>query len=338
MKKAIIHIGGHKTGTTAIQSFCVLNWSLLLDKDVLYPLELITDINTSGLQAHHGLVNFLLDNQPFWKSKDLKPQSISDIGEYLKSLPRDKNIILSSENLTWLNEKAVDDLKIFLEGYEVYMVLYVRRQDNALQALYQTAVIADGESRQFGEFEKSTRPAFEYYKIAKCWQQALGDTNIIIRVYEKEQLAQGDSIVDFFHVLAEILQIKIDIRSWRYSTGNVTNRGMPEHIIALIRYHNSLNTSDKIVPSIKKFASLIYSHSHGSYEIASPSQRNTLLESFAQSNQQLASEFLRRKNKLLFNELVIQQTDAEWDAKYNWNGAFLKLLIEDMLSALDQKA
>ncbi|MBV5301601.1 MAG: hypothetical protein J0649_07465 [Methylococcales bacterium] len=116
MKKVIIHIGGHKTGTSAIQAFCVSNSSKLEQMEIIYPLELLTDINVDGLQAHHGLVNFFISHNSFWDSVDLRPKNVADIGRYLKSLPRDKNILLSSENLTWLDGNAIDNFKELLHG------------------------------------------------------------------------------------------------------------------------------------------------------------------------------------------------------------------------------
>lgn len=122
--KAIIHIGGHKTGTSAIQAFCVLNKEHLMQTDILYPMDLVTFPERTGGQAHHCLVNLLMDAKTFWKSFNLRPKGLADenIIAALKALPRDKNILISSENLVWLDEQAIATLKELLDGFDVYVV------------------------------------------------------------------------------------------------------------------------------------------------------------------------------------------------------------------------
>lgn len=96
-----------------------------------------------------------MDATTFWKSFNLRPKSMADtdIVSYLGSLPRDKNILLSSQNLVWLDKVSINALKQMLDGYEVHAVLYARRQDDALQALYQTVVSSIGEAKPFDHDE-----------------------------------------------------------------------------------------------------------------------------------------------------------------------------------------
>lgn len=312
--KAIIHIGGHKTGTSAIQAFCVLNKEHLLQADIVYPMELVTYPDRTGGQAHHCLVNLFMDTKTFWKSFNLRPKGMTDadIVATLKALPRDKSILLSSENLVWLDESAITTLKELLEGFDVYVVLYARRQDDALQALYQTVVASIGEANTFADYtNEGVKELFDYYKIADRWQSVVGNGKVIVRVYEKKQLYQHDSVLDFFHVLEEILQKKIDLTNWERNTGTV-NRGLPAHITNLIRQQNGLVSKKFVVPAIKILARLLYKNSRGSYEIIMPSERRALLDGFAHSNENLARRFLNRNDGVLFQELSVNQTDTEW--------------------------
>ena len=333
-KKAIIHIGGHKTGTSAIQAFCVLNAMRLAQIGIIYPLELLSNPDMVGAQAHHGLVNLFMDATSFWKSYNLRPKKMKDedIVSYLKSLPRGKNILLSSENLVWLDNKSIAALTEYLTGFDVHVVLYARRQDDALQALYQTVVTWIGETRQFNDYvSDEVRSVFEYDKIAEAWQSCVGEGNVTVRAYEPSQLYQRDSVKDFFQVIQEILQIKLDISDWETCPGTI-NRGLPAHITGLIRYHNSLVTRKVVVPALRLMAKLLYQNSRGSYEILSPAERSGLLESFAISNGNLARKFLGRKDGVLFYDLTIKQTEAEWNQKYNGNGSLFMLLVRDICS------
>lgn len=332
-KKAIIHIGGHKTGTSAIQAFCVLNAARLEQADILYPPELVTFPERTGGQAHHCLVNLFMDAKSFWKSFNLRPKRMSDedIVATLKALPRNKNILLSSENLVWLDEPAIAALKELLDGFDVYVVLYARRQDDALQALYQTVVVSIGESKTFADYTKEgVKELFDYYQIAERWQSVVGNGKVIVRVYEKDQLYQRDSVLDFFHALEEILQTKIDLTNWGRSTGTV-NRGLPSHITSLIRQHNGFSTKKYVVPAIKVLARFLYKNSRGAYEIILPSERKVLLESFAKSNENLARKFFGREDGILFRDVSIKQTDEEWREKYSHSGSHYKLLLRDIV-------
>jgi hypothetical protein len=308
-KKVIIHIGSPKTGTTAIQGFCALNAARLAQLDLVYPLELMQSDLIYG-QAQHCLVNLFMDATTFWKSINLRPKDMNDedIISYLKSLSREKNILLSTENLVWLDKKAINTLKEYLAGFDVYVVYYVRRQDDALQALYQTAVALIGETRQFNEYADNVAlTLFEYDRIAEDWQSVFGAGKVIIRVYERGQLNDGDVVSDFIHVLEDILQRKIDSSDWDRNTGTV-NRGLPTLITDIIRYINNFACKRFIVPKIRRIAELLHKDSRGFYEIISPSARIELLESFAKSNENLARKFLKRKDGILFRDLTIKQT------------------------------
>jgi hypothetical protein len=340
-KKAIIHIGGHKTGTSAIQAFCVLNSTNLQHVDILYPMELVTYPERTGGQAHHCLVNLFMDATTFWKSVNLRPKGMADddIVNSLKALPRDKNILLSSENLVWLDKQSIHNLNELLTGFDVYVVLYARRQDDALQALYQTVVASIGESKTFADYtSEGVRILFDYCKIAENWQSVFGDRKVIVRVYEKSQLYQGDSVADFFHVLEEILQSEIDLSNWEHSTGTV-NRGLPAHITSVIQKLNNYGFFSKklIIPAIKILTRYLYTDSRGSYEIILPSERKALLESYTESNENLAKKFLGRKDGVLFKNLSIKQTDSEWHEKYNQAGSHFKLLLHGILLRLKPK-
>jgi hypothetical protein len=335
-KKAIIHIGGHKTGSTAIQAFCVLNAKRLEQLEIIYPLELLSHPGKVWGQGHHGLVNLFMDATTFWKSFNLRPKKMKDedIVAYLKSLPREKNILLSTENLVWLDKKSINALKECLAGFDVHVVLYVRRQDNALQALYQTVVTSIGETRQFNDYvDNVVRSLFEYDRIAEDWQSVFGAGKLVVRVYESDQLYQRDAVLDFMHVLENILQTKIDSSDWNRNIGAI-NRGLPAHITGLIGYHNNFFSKKLTVRAIRLMARLLYKNSRGSYDIIRPSQRRELLESFAESNEKLARKILRRDDGILFHDLSIKQTDEEWNERYGQKGSHLRILLNDIIAQL----
>ena len=59
-----------------------------------------------------------------------------------------------------------------------------------------------------------------------------------------------------------------------------------------------------------------------------------VLESFAESNENLARKFLRREDGILFNDLAIKQTDEVWNERYGQKGSHLKILVNDIIAKL----
>lgn len=128
-------------------------------------------------------------------------------GKFCKqnSLQLKKKVILSSEvfsnrrtpqQLAWIHE--------FLADFDVKIVVYLRKQDDFLQASYQTLITYVDMTCTFpvyfdkmvAEHKKSS--SLDYHLLVNdLFANEFDKENIIVRIYQKEKLYQGDLLKDF---------------------------------------------------------------------------------------------------------------------------------------------
>lgn len=119
----ILHIGTHKTGSTALQSFLFANKTILLKQGVLYP--------TTGLvnNAHHN-VAWTVKADDLVKTKAL----FSEIEKEAAALGVE-NILLSSEEFEFIRNPS--KLQRFFSHFpRIKVILFIRRPDFYLESEY----------------------------------------------------------------------------------------------------------------------------------------------------------------------------------------------------------
>lgn len=307
MKRELyIHIGGHKTGTSAIQTFLSLNRNLLKTKGVLYPGKRL---------AHHDLAReFRNASLEHIRRENPKPLGyLHEItrGGYPKS-------ILSSEGFEG-PKIAVNTLRdVIPDDYEVKIIFYVRRQDERLESGYNQHVkgLRIRDTKKFSSGMAFTRlhnkdgkgiPAFlDYYRVLSPWRETFGKENIIVRCYEKEQMPDG-IFKDFCTVIGLDLEPEYKIPDGR------VNPSLDWNTIEIIRLCNeqfsddrrfhrwlirALNKINKADPSRKQY-------------LLSPQQRRDLIERCAESNEKVAREYLGREDGVLFYA-PLPEPDEPW--------------------------
>jgi len=113
-----------------------------------------------------------------------------------------ENIILSSEGFSLLPLEKIKELKNYLAGFLVKIIVYVRRQDLVLQS-YWAEVTKSGDYEHgikdfdvwMDEYDFENRNG-NYQKLLDKWSSVFGKENIIVRVLEKNQL-NGSLFNDF---------------------------------------------------------------------------------------------------------------------------------------------
>jgi hypothetical protein len=112
-----------------------------------------------------------------------------------------RNVIVSSEDLDMLDRDAIEKVGDFLAGYRVRIIVYVRRQDLAIQSAYGSAVKRGRYLKDFQSYlEKqfSSEPRLRYDSLVAPWKDRFGLTNIVVRPVESGQL-HGDLCRDLMH-------------------------------------------------------------------------------------------------------------------------------------------
>lgn len=201
MRRLVLHIGSHKTGTTTLQSALLRgkrqgllgNWSYL---HAAQRVDFNTLVGTKGMGA--GLHTVL--KWPFFdrRMKHAASQNMQDV-------------VISTEMLFWLNDMAqITALAARLrqEFDEIRIVAYLRRQDQ-LALSHRKQVVMGRAAYQFYGAQLQALPCyaphmlryFDYAgKLAK-WEQAFGAENVTVRRFQKADLQGGDTVTDFWTLL-----------------------------------------------------------------------------------------------------------------------------------------
>lgn len=190
MRKCFLHIGTHKTGTTAIQLQLKNHSRELAKRNFLYPIAGVP----RRLAGHHNISWQLRGDRRF------KPEygTLDDL--FLEIGKSDRNVILSSEDF----ECAADVLGSFIgrlerHGFSVEVIVYFRDQLSYCRSLY-LELITLGYDRTFGEFllevleHRSVRWqdsvfSFDYQALLNQLPPA---TTVIARPFRRQNSVIGD--------------------------------------------------------------------------------------------------------------------------------------------------
>lgn len=137
MSKLILHIGTHKTASTAIQDTLHLNARLLAKKGLIYPDLAKFQTSKQTLRAHHALAT---EWAPLPEAME-PPDGTAAIWRMLskKYARTDKTVIVSSEEFsrarpTPVSMKAIREY--ISEFDEVEVVIVLRNQINYVQSIF----------------------------------------------------------------------------------------------------------------------------------------------------------------------------------------------------------
>ncbi|RPH22345.1 MAG: hypothetical protein CBB67_002495 [Alteromonadaceae bacterium TMED7] len=201
-KSLILHIGCHKTGTTAIQQYLMRNQESL--NEIGWHSFFI---RPDGTPSPRGNANIWVDFQ----GKGEEFSATVNKALYKALSKQNCNTILSMEELSWLdNKEQIAELqgelsKIFSN---IQVVCYVRRQDQHLLSHYQQSFKGPHSSaRSFYGSELCIMPKYKahfdkylnYAEKLGLWADVFGKQNIHVREFARNKLHNGDAVADFMH-------------------------------------------------------------------------------------------------------------------------------------------
>lgn len=233
MRKVFIHIGQHKTGTTRIQYALARSSSVLEKQNYEYPL-------LSAHAAHDYLHRYCVDIMQYGKS-DLEGR-VSELIKNIKCF--DGNVIISAEGLQEVDPELLR--KIFSE-FDVVIVAYVREQADYLFSAYLQEVKSGGESRTFPEWIESMGKhigAYYPYSWLNSWEAAFGVGCVIVRIYDRSSLVDGDVLADFLQVVG-LQSVAMDIGATMIN--EPSNLRVNQYLHEAMRVINSLGFPRKMV-------------------------------------------------------------------------------------------
>jgi hypothetical protein len=290
--KITLHIGLNKVGSSALQAYCAKHQTTLLeDHGVLYP-------NTGLGHANFGDGMHIGFSQAF---TDL-PQTLDGLSvdlatEIAAKSPRE--VLISSE--FFVLQKDTEAVRRFFEGYDVRLLIYLRRHDAWAPSLYSQATKTvvhppwgPGIEGFLDYHIERKRSYFYFGQLLDRWADAFGQDALTVRVNERSQVA--DVVQDALGILdaAEILE------SHPVEQGRM-NASLLPYQLNLIEWlqRQSLENSLR-----GKLINVIMGHSSDDIpqekQLLSPQQARELVDLHTEDYAYIARKYLNRPDGQLF--------------------------------------
>lgn len=211
MRRAFIHIGAHKTGSTSIQRFLDLSSKNPAFK-FLYPKTGCFENNHIGLAQAFGF-DYKSDYVAVGEAEEL-------LSELREEISIDKDIILSSEQFSDFHlEEAVVKLWDFfiLAGVEPIVIVFLRLPSDYICALYKEA-IAWGETRDYDDFVAEKIVHQSPVDVAEKYFSVFGRQNVFVVEFSKKK----DCLTSFCQLLGISPEASLGITSEALPRCNVS--------------------------------------------------------------------------------------------------------------------
>ncbi len=188
-KTLVLHIGTHKTGTTALQSMLILNQQVLARQGIVVPntgrFHQTEDYDTPG---HHELAWAIAGPPPY--------ALVARVIDELEAAGA-RTAVISSEEFHAIHHRAENMAALrsafAARGYRTVVVLYLRAQARYAESVFQQ-YIRDSQSPSFVDFIEGilgrgcidndvSRLEFEYSRMLDALSISFGAENIVVRPY-----------------------------------------------------------------------------------------------------------------------------------------------------------
>jgi hypothetical protein len=302
MKKTLIlHIGMGKTGTTALQHFFWSNRRVLAAHDIDYPSY------GSVAEAHHlispHVPPFLKD---VWKFK-----TVDEWAPRLRKSGQSR-ILLSSELMAWALPEIVEVFcREARDCFDLKVVVYVRRQDEMIMADFNQLVKSGSQKRELERVLERQIRRFDYETLIRPWAASVGNDNVIVRPYERQQFHGGDIRRDFaWHVFGLELSGRFEL-----STHNPNPRlshSALEYKLHLNKLLRDAEQSSKFNDALMAYSALEDDTTQDAFSaqpLLSAAARNHILACCSESNAAVARLYMHRSDGLLFFASPPEESD-----------------------------
>ncbi|ETX13471.1 hypothetical protein OCH239_10165 [Roseivivax halodurans JCM 10272] len=192
--RILLHLGSSKTGSTSLQHRMDHDRAQLLRGGVWYP-EVGQFWQADRPHKQGGHAQFLAAAATGDRTlRNHIDAGVAFWGERLHT------IVLSSEGF-FLDDRAFD-LPAYFDGYDVEVIVYLRRQDAWANSQYCEFVAGGTVSRVGADVtdwlaQTRTRTWLDYAGFVSRWVDLLGKDAVTVRVYSRTVFIGGDLIHDF---------------------------------------------------------------------------------------------------------------------------------------------
>lgn len=203
MTTVYLHIGTHKTGTSSIQKFLFDNQNALKELGFLYPLTgrdgKIDSDGKCEINGNYQLALELLKDDKRARYRNWLQHHKHVKGSWKKLVSeidesRLKNVIVTSEDLSFLKPEQMSAIADYLSGYEVKIIVYLRNQYAYLKSLYAQDIKTGCESKSFKTYLEKMKYLGFYDERIEPWANIFKKDSLIVKSYDA---AKNNLIQDF---------------------------------------------------------------------------------------------------------------------------------------------
>lgn len=286
MHDIILHIGANKTGSSAIQSLIQQNFHLLEEHGYVVPnSRLETSDHISGEHVF-AIQQFFVRND-----SDGLAATVGSLVEEHKG----KTILLSGENMS--NPGKHKFWKAAAEKFNIKIIFYIRRQDEYLISSWQ-----QWYSKIERDFQAwlllALRQHGHWKQIIGDWESIVGEENMLIRPFERDDFPDGNVCADFM----QCLEIDPADERIEYPPRDV-NASFSDIITPLVsgnkaifKDSNDLDFYKMIRNTLDVNSTLVKNNS-----LLSKSQREKIIEFYSAQNDYVCRKFFKDRPKLFSN-------------------------------------
>lgn len=234
-QKLILHIGVHKTGTTAIQSFLFENIERLRDRGFYLPDYLFCPEHKPAA-LRYAIIKGQAD-----KTRLL----LAEIVERAKASSCHA-VILSDEDYCKIAEDDLSDVRIFSEFFhEVEVVIYARRPDRQSESGFSFCVMWH-ESKYGGSPSQwyEENPGLDYDRLATFYQQTMPGCKIKAVSYDFNVRRLIDSFM-------EVCGMKL--MDYQLPKKEASNVSANKYMVEVMNAVNQYPMTDKLFLEIKDY-------------------------------------------------------------------------------------
>jgi tetratricopeptide (TPR) repeat protein len=208
-RELVLHAGARKTGSSYLQSFFARNLAALEGACIRYPaLENLKAAAEGAITSGNaGAFSHTLLN---WSPKERYSQEMVDMlwcrfEKALRTNPHPR-LLLSSEFFFECPRESLVRIREACDqqGYRCKALIYLRRQDQYVQAMYAQEVKrshATEGAEAFCRRALETDPRLRYRERLEVFAEVFGADRCVVRPYERSQIKGGDLLQDMLDFL-----------------------------------------------------------------------------------------------------------------------------------------
>jgi hypothetical protein len=342
-----LHIGVPKTGTSALQEVGHVFRDLLAREGICYPrtpglrnhvlLAVYASDNASNSTSLPRLVSLLAGRRALGESSPPDPgtatppanelKTVVDLFddesylEFRQSFPEllrseivgsgCQKVVLSNEQLSW-QLKTPDEVQRLADllrpiSDDIRVVVYLRRQDELALSLHSMSI---KQGYRHVNLKLGPRNSnYNYAQMLKPWARVFGKEALIVKVYEKDRLRHGDLVSDFASIVGYERDESIRFPSQRGGRrlDAVTSKFLREFNRHVPTFRGS--EWNPLRDHIGDTLELISSESDPVGWAGEPLDQ--VLAKFAESNAEVAREYLGREDGKLFSDSPVPDYESE---------------------------